>query len=90
MEIDIDFDKLGLRDGDILIYRTSRGASEVDRISAMLRTYIERQGLQNNMLVTLKPGESLRTVSEQEMRELGWVRAETLEPPASRWNKGFA
>jgi hypothetical protein len=65
-----EIEKLDLHDHDVLVVRTEMSERELEPVTETLQAYITQAGLHNVLFISLRPGESLRAMSREDMRAL--------------------
>lgn len=66
--------RLRLKDGDVLVLRVDPRGKSVPAIIDSLRVWLSRNGLKNTGILILSPEETVESLSEQRLREMGWIR----------------
>lgn len=76
---EVTLEKLNLTDGDLVLLRLPEELVEHNTaVSRAFQQMLAEQGFSNCLIVVLRPGSDVTALDEDEMRELGWVRAESI------------
>jgi hypothetical protein len=68
------FNKLILRDNDIIVLRADITDAELEALTIALHDYMSKASLQNVLFIQLRADQSIRTISDEEMWLQGWRR----------------
>lgn len=68
------FSTIALRDNDILVLRADMTDAELEALTAALYNHMTQAGVQNVLFIQLRPDQSIRIISDEEMGLQGWQR----------------
>ena len=66
--------RLRLKAGDVVVFHPSKGVHNLEAVCRNLCAWLKAHGLPNVGVLLVQPGESVEMLSEQRMREMGWIR----------------
>lgn len=66
--------RLRLKAGDVLVLKFDPQEKSVPALISSLRVWLQRNGLKNMGILLLRPDETVESLSEQRLREMGWIR----------------
>lgn len=72
----LDVRTLRVNSGDVVVISsTDETLDESTARAFLLRQLFEESGITGTLILVLRPGVTVESLSEDQMRELGWIRA---------------
>lgn len=66
--------RLRLKSGDVLVLHVGTKDVSASAVASSLRGWLKGNGLKNIGVLLLREGETVESLSEQRLREMGWIR----------------